>query len=205
MAGVKGQGRKFDVNEALDQATALFWKHGYDGTSIADLTSAMCITAPSLYAAFGGKRDLFYAVVDRYTQTDGDFMEKAFAADLEAADLVHRLLRDAAVYYSRSTTPGGCLIISAANCVAAENQQVADYTSKLRESNIERLENSIQADVDNGRLPREVDASEIACFIGTVIQGMAQRGRDGARTEELIKTAELAILTTTHLIDGHFT
>ena len=74
VAGVRGQGRKFDVDTALDAAMSLFWRNGYEGTSIANLTTAMGIKTSSLYAAFKDKKNLFYLVVEHYLKTKGDFV-----------------------------------------------------------------------------------------------------------------------------------
>ena len=98
MPGVPGQGRKFDVEKALDLAVEQFLIHGFEGTSIATLTKAMNITAPSLYSAFGGKEQLFYASIDRNRQNAGDFIDRAFEEEPQAMDLIARLLREAAAH-----------------------------------------------------------------------------------------------------------
>ena len=193
MPGVPGQGRKFDVEKALDLAAEQFWIHGYEGTSIATLTKAMNITAPSLYSAFGGKEQLFYASIDRYRQNAGDFIDRAFEEEPRAMDLIARILREAAAHYSDDATPRGCLIIHSATCVGPANESVAKYASDLRNANIEHLADRIRDDVRAQHLPSHVAPAAVAGFVGTVVQGLAQRGRDGARTSELKDTAEAAL------------
>lgn len=190
MSGIPGQGRRFDVEFALDQAAIQFWLHGYEGTSIATLTKAMKITPPSLYAAFGDKEKLFYASIDRYRRGVGDFIDRAFEEESRAMSLIARLLREAAVYYSDDATPLGCLIIHSATCVGPANESVAKYARDLRNANIEHLADRVRDDVRAQHLPSHVAPAALAGFVGTIIQGMAQRGRDGARTSELKDTAE---------------
>src|SRR5690606_4395845 len=117
----RGRPRSFDRQAALEQATMLFWEHGYEATSMADLTRAMGIGAPSLYTAFGDKKALLEQVVTAYTATHGAFTARALAEEPHARDAVRRMLREAAARYTEPGHPHGCLIISAAvNCGTPE-------------------------------------------------------------------------------------
>ncbi|MCZ4521025.1 TetR/AcrR family transcriptional regulator [Rhodococcus ruber] len=193
MAGVPGQGRKFDVETALDQAMLVFWQHGYEGTSVSMLTSAMSINPPSLYSAFGGKEGLFFAAVDRYLATSGDFMDRAFAEEPHAATLISRLLYDAAAHYTDESCPGGCLIISSAVGVTEANQTIADRLRDMRNANVSLLAKRISDNVADGVLPVSWDAVDVAEFIGVIIQGMSQRARDGASRAQLERVADMTL------------
>ncbi|WP_072804180.1 TetR/AcrR family transcriptional regulator [Rhodococcoides yunnanense] len=190
MAGVPGQGRKFDVDAALDQAMYAFWEHGYEGTSVATLTSAMKINPPSLYSAFGGKEGVFFAAIDRYNATRGDFMDRAFAEEVRASELIRRLLYDAASHYADESCPGGCLVISSAVSVTDANRHVADRLRDMRNANVDLLTERITADVVDGVLPADCEPAELAEFIGVIIQGMSQRARDGANRSQLERVAD---------------
>ncbi|MEV6769302.1 TetR/AcrR family transcriptional regulator [Nocardia sp. NPDC051030] len=192
MAGVPGQGRKFDADKALEQAMLAFWNHGYEGTSIAMLTKSMGINAPSLYAAFGGKEDVFFAAVDHYNATHGSFMKRAFDEELHAAPLIRRLLFDAAEAYAPERCPGGCLIISSAVRVSATNQHIADRLHAMRDANIASLAQRLAADRSAALIPADIDPAATAEFIGAVIQGMSQRARDGVPGSTLRQVAEMA-------------
>lgn len=192
VAGVRGQGRKFDVDTALDAAMSLFWRNGYEGTSIANLTTAMGIKTSSLYAAFKDKKNLFYLVVEHYLKTKGNFVGVAFDEEIHALPLIRRLLFEAAEKYTNRKSPGGCLIVSAAACVSEDNRDIEEAMEEHRLKNIKRLEEVLVADIETGVISSGLDAASIAEFVGTVLQGMAQRGREGASYITLKKTAEMA-------------
>ena len=192
MTGVRGQGRRFDTQTALDDAMHVFWRHGYEGTSIVDLTRAIGITASSLYAAFDGKRQLFDLVVERYLDTKGRFTSLAFEEEKESLPLIKRLLFEAANEYADQNGQGGCLIVSAATCVTDGNRAIEQKLQAHRNSNIKNIEAVLQADLELGKIPRTVNPAAVANFAGAVLQGMAQRGRDGASVDELRTTAEMA-------------
>lgn len=192
MAGVRGQGRRFDTQAALDDAMEVFWRHGYEGTSIADLTRAIGINASSLYAAFDGKRQLFDLVVEHYLKTKGNFTSLAFEQEQDSLALIRRLLFEAAEKYADRSGPGGCLIISAATCVKDANRDVEEKLEAHRISNIKQIESALQADLKAGRISESAKPEMVASFVGTVLQGMAQRGRDGASAVDLHSTAQMA-------------
>ena len=192
MAGVRGQGRRFDVPVALSKAMEIFWRNGYEGASISELTRAMGITVSSLYAAFGGKRQLFDLVVEHYLGTKGRFMGDAFDEEREALPLIRRLLFEAAEKYAEASGPGGCFISSAAVCVTEANRDVERKLEDRRISNVKRIEGVVRSSIEKGDVATSVNAEALAGFVGTVLQGMAQRGRDGASAEDLRTTADMA-------------
>ncbi|MEV6277903.1 TetR/AcrR family transcriptional regulator [Nocardia sp. NPDC051832] len=187
----RGRPRSFDRDEALDKAVRLFWTRGYEATSIGDLTAALGIGAPSLYAAFGDKAKLFAEVVQTFATRYGGFIPRALEEEPTATAAVRRMLREAAVEYTRPECPHGCLVMSAGlNTTSAE---VADMLRGLRNHNIEVFTGHIQADIDAGLLPADADARSLARYVGTVLQGMSQASRDGATAAELTTVAEMAL------------
>ena len=190
----RGRPRSFDRETALEQAVRSFWEQGYEATSISDLTRAMGIGAPSLYAAFGDKRALFDEVVAEYGRLYGGFLARAVAEEPTARRGVERALREAAVEYTLPGRPRGCLVISAALNIAPASAEVAEFAA--RDAAVERpteIERRIRADIASGELPADTDASALAAFVGAVIQGMSQQSRDGADRTTLEAIAELAM------------
>ncbi|MEU6180352.1 TetR/AcrR family transcriptional regulator [Streptomyces coeruleorubidus] len=187
----RGRPRSFDRETALEKALLAFWEHGYEATSVSDLTRVMDIGAPSLYAAFGDKRSLFEEVVQVYGARYGSFTEQALTEEPTARDAVERTLRQAATAYTEPGHPHGCLVVhAAANCSTPE---VGQSLRDRRNANIAAFESRIRADVAAGVLPPGTDAAALARHTGAMIQGMSQQARDGASREELEAVAEIAM------------
>ncbi len=187
----RGRPRSFDRATALEKALLAFWQHGYEATSVSDLTRVMGIGAPSLYAAFGDKQSLFDEVVRVYSGTHGAFGARALEEEPTAREGIARMLREAAAEYTDRSHPQGCMIIHAAiNCT---NPDVEALLRDRRNANIAAIESRIRADIAAGLLPAGTDAAALARHTGAVIQGMSQQARDGARREELEALAEIAM------------
>ncbi|MEV6333186.1 TetR/AcrR family transcriptional regulator [Nocardia vinacea] len=190
-APTRGRPRSFDRNAALEKALRLFWARGYEATSIGDLTAAMGIGAPSLYAAFGDKATLFSEVVQVFGARYGSFIPRALAEEPTAEAVVRRILREAAMEYTRPDCPHGCLVISAG--LNTTSIEIADMLRALRNQNVEAFAARIQVDIDAGVLPPKADAATLARYVGTFMQGMSQAARDGASASELERVAEMAM------------
>src|ERR1700738_1733525 len=108
-----GRPRGFDIDRALDLAMQVFWEKGYEGTSLPDLTSAMGINRPSLYAAFGNKEALFRKVLDRYIEGPAGYVRQALGEQTARA-VVERLLSGAIDLLTDPRNPGGCLLVQGA-------------------------------------------------------------------------------------------
>jgi len=187
----RGRPRSFDRETALEKAILAFWEHGYEATSVSDLTEVMGIGAPSLYAAFGDKRSLFEEVVTAYDARYGSFCDRALAEERTARAAVERLLREAAAQYTEPGRPHGCLVLHAAtNCTTPE---VEDSLRERRNATIAAIESRMGADVAAGELPADTAAAALARHTGAMLQGMSQQARDGATKEQLGALAELAM------------
>jgi AcrR family transcriptional regulator len=180
-----GRPRSFDRDQALGAAIDVFWEHGYDATSIAMLTSALGIGAPSLYAAFGDKRTLFLEALDRYLSSYGSFTKRALADEPHARDAVRRLLYEAASAYTRSDHPRGCLLITAATNCSPQSADVANHLRRMRTAGLRALERNIATAVRAGEVPAGTDARALATFYSAVLQGMSAQARDGATRKDL--------------------
>lgn len=190
----RGRPREFDRDAAVAAATALFWERGYQATSIGDLTAAMGIRPGSLYAAFGDKMSLFHEVVEAYQRSPaGAFTGIALAEEPTARGAIARILREAAAVYAGPGHPAGCLVISAATNIAAQDAEIEKFLRERRDENLRALADRLGEARRAGELPSTADPRALAAYFAAVIQGMSQRARDGATTVELAGTAELAL------------
>jgi AcrR family transcriptional regulator len=183
----RGRPRGFDLGEALDKALMAFWAHGYEATSINDLTRALGIGPPSLYAAFGDKRSLFKEAVEVYYRRFVDYLDPILRESPTAKAGIAAMLMAVADFYTVPDQPRGCLV----NTVAppAGDEDVAGYMESLRDAVRSRLIDRIQGGALNGELPAGADPSAIGELYWTAILGMSMRSRDGATREELRTTA----------------
>src|SRR6476659_5295165 len=126
----KGRPREFDVDQALAAALRVFWQKGYDGASLTDLTDAMGVTRPSLYAAFGNKESLFRKALDLYEREKLAYIGEALAAP-SSREVAERLLRGALDLQTSECEPRGCLrVISSVTCGAEADSVKADLQER---------------------------------------------------------------------------
>lgn len=182
----------FDRDAALHQAMLLFWRHGYEGTSLGDLTTAMGVTPPSIYAAFGDKRRLFLEAVGRYLS--GPVTPETIIADATSArDAAWNLLEASAMGFTGADTPPGCLLATAAISCSASASEVQRELAAIRQGIEARLRDRILEGIETGELPRASDADALAGHVMAVIQGMSTLARDGAPRRKLLSIAEMAM------------
>ncbi|MFT3691228.1 TetR/AcrR family transcriptional regulator [Paenirhodobacter sp.] len=188
----RGRPRAFDRDEALAKAAETFWRLGYEGASIADLTAAMGITPQSLYAAFSSKADLYREALAWYQVHIGAWAVEALA-DPDVGAALTRLLRDAAREFTRPDHPHGCMVSTAVLTCAVENAPVARHVSGLREATIGIIRARIERGIAEGQFRPDTDAGALARFVGAMIQGMSVQAQDGASEGALAALAEHAI------------
>lgn len=177
-AGKTGRPLSFNRHLALEQAMLVFWRHGYETTSIIDLTAAMGISTPSLYGAFGDKRRLFLEAIQLYAG-NRDAMADAIDAAPTARDAARDMLEGAVVGYTGETTPKGCLLASATASGSAASSDVQRAVADIRSFFMERLRHRIDRDVSAGVLPGTTDAHALAGLVITMMQGLSVLARDG--------------------------
>ncbi len=170
----------------------LFWRHGYEATSLSDLTAAMGVTPPSIYAAFGDKKRLFLEAVGQYLSgpvTSERLIEDAATAQ-EAA---WGLLQAAATGFTGAETPPGCLLATSAISCSDAAADVQAELAGIRHGIEQRLTDKIARAIGVGEIDAGTDAEALAGHIMAVIQGMSTLARDGATREKLMRVAAAAI------------
>ena len=187
-----GRPRAFCVEKALDRALQVFWQKGYEGTSLSDLTGAMEINRPSLYAAYGNKEALFRKALDRYVQGAGEFFRK-FMEKPTARAAVEGLLLWAVDGITCPDSPHGCMMVrcalsggDAADSIRVELvKRRADVESILRK----RLERARA----EGDLPADAHPADLARYVMTIHQGMSVQAAGGASREQLRRVVKTAM------------
>jgi AcrR family transcriptional regulator len=187
-----GRPRGFDVDLALDQALHVFWRKGYEGTSLSDLTKAMGINRPSLYAAFGNKEDLFRKALDRYSEGPTAFWDEALRAPT-ARSAVERLLRGTIDLLTDRRTPRGCLIVQSALACGDTADSVRKELASRRKSGETALRRRFQRAKREGDLPANSDPADLARYITTVMHGLAVLGAGSATRPQLLRVMETSL------------
>lgn len=172
----------------------VFWERGYEGTRVSDLTSAMGLNAPSLYATFGSKEDLFREAVAHYNAPDRSPTTMALERSGPVRDAVEAMLRDNVREYADPNTPPGCLIVLAGIAYSTETEVLRDLLRNCRDEDRERLLGRIRAGIADGELPAELDAQRLASFMITVLYGLSIQARDGATRADMDAAVDMAML-----------
>lgn len=188
-----GRPREFDANEALDKALMAFWQRGFEGTSISDLTEAMGINRPSLYAAFGNKETLFRLALDRYAEIGPGALQRAALDEPTAKRVVETLLRSAAVALTDPCHPAGCLAVQGAMSCSEASESIKNELCARQSAGQAALRERLERAKAEGDLGADSDPAALARYVATLIQGMSVQASGGATQKDLLAVAEMAL------------
>jgi AcrR family transcriptional regulator len=189
----RGRPRAFDRDAALAAAMRVFWRRGYDGASMAELTAEMGINAPSLYAAFGSKEELFQEALRLYLETeDCEGRNKLFGA-ATAREGFQAMLRHSAHAVTRPNLPHGCLLLLGDANSSAQNVGVHASLCNWRRDIQAVFEQRLRQGIAAGDVPAHADVAAVAAFYLTVLQGLSLQARDGATRGTLTQIADSAV------------
>lgn len=190
-----GRQRSFDRDHVLNQAMLLFWERGFEATSMADLSTAMGLKPPSIYAAFGNKEALFETCAEYYAQNIAAYAPRALAEEATTTQAVRRLLCNAIETFCADETPKGCLLVSGAtNCSkAGAGAGAQDVLVGYRSATEALIADRIKRGIGDGDMPSDTDVDLLAKYISVLIQGLATQSRDGVASGALHQVAELAL------------
>lgn len=192
-----GRKRNFDKTDALEKAMRVFWGNGYAGTSIADLTKALGINKPSLYAAFGNKEQLFNTALDHYTQQYGSPVIKHLTepADLPFAQRLENYLFAIVTHNTDSDLPKGCFVVKT-YCESGGSSlpdEAATFLENVSEDKEKLLEEIFVNEQLKGQLTKEMPAAEIVAYVLSLMYGVSVMARRGKTCEQLHAIAKTAI------------
>src|SRR5881628_3765300 len=191
-ASTVGRPRAFDVDEALDRALKVFWRKGYEGASLPDLTRAMGINRPSLYAAFGNKEALFRKALDRYADGPASYVREALD-EATARDVVERLLRGAAGLLTDPRNPPGCLMVQGALSCGKAGDPIRKELASRRVAGEAAIRRRLERAKSDGDLPADADPADLARYVATVIHGMAVQAASGASRDDLQRVIQTVL------------
>lgn len=191
-----GRPREFDREQALLKARDLFWRQGYEGTSLSDLVAELGIASARIYKAFGSKELLFREAVASYESHEGGFADRAFSEESSVRAAIKRLLNDAVMLYSRADLPQGCMVVSSAASVSDENSGIKDWLAEHRLQRTQGIIDQLRAAIATGELPPQADADALGDYFAAFLHGLSVQARDGVsrpRLEAAVKIALLAL------------
>ena len=181
-----GRPRSFDREAALSEAMRTFWKHGYEGASIPNLTRAMGITPQSLYAAYGSKADLYREALEHYAQGAGAYAALALTEETDVFTAIGRVLRESAKVFTEKDSPRGCMISLEMLSCSPEGEAVAIRARELRRAAITRT----QVRLERARREKQIAKQRQPQAVSAVsLRHCARHGEPRARRSESTGTA----------------
>ncbi|HSV53190.1 MAG TPA: TetR/AcrR family transcriptional regulator [Burkholderiaceae bacterium] len=187
MNNERGRPRNFDAEDALDQAVEVFWRHGYQGASLSELTQAMGLNKPSLYGAFGDKEALYLKALQRYREQRLAGHAAQLATEPDARRAVEGFLQGMTDLFTDEALPGGCFIVNGSADTGSANTPAA-VTEALHQgllANEECLRERLLLARDEGQLPKNTNVAALAAMYLSLIAGIAVLAKSGASRRKL--------------------
>lgn len=189
---VQGRPRAFDIDVALEQALLLFWRKGYLGTSLTDLTEAMGINRPSLYAAFGNKETLFRKVLDRYRDRQTAYLREALE-EPAAYRAIERMMQGVVDLVTDPSNPSSCLFTQSLLVCADPDDPLHQELAERQAAGELAIRDRFERAVSEGDLPPDADPAVLARFVVTVNFGLSVQAASGASRAELLQIVQTAL------------
>lgn len=188
-----GRPRNFEEGDALNKAMLLFWRHGFETTSMSLLSKNMNMNSPSIYSAFGDKKSLFLKALHLYVGNLSE-IETLLNRAPSALKAAQEMLNQSAIRFTGKDTPSGCMLASAAASCSPEGSDVQMAAGKIRSKIESLLKQRIERDIKDQILPKTFSAEGLAALVVATIQGMSVLARDGAPRKKILLIAETSML-----------
>jgi AcrR family transcriptional regulator len=188
----RGRPSNFDHEEALDKALQVFWARGYEGATMTELTNALGINKPSIYATFGNKEALFQKALNRYVAGSVAFVGESIK-EPTARLVAEKFLMQAVDFFCDESTPKGCMIVQGALSCSADSASIQQKLIDYRKSYEASLAHRFDQAKTQGDLPAHVSSAALAKYITTIHQGMSVQATSGATKEDLLAITEIAL------------
>jgi AcrR family transcriptional regulator len=188
----RGRPPAFDHEEALEKALRVFWLRGFEGASMAELTEALGINRPSIYAAFGNKEALFRKALGKYLAGPVAYVAEAMK-EQTSRQVVEQLLTKSAELLTNPNNPRGCMIVQGALSCGQDSELIQQELISYRKKFEDALRQRFELAQRQGDLPDSINASDLAKYVATIHQGMSVQATSGATIEELMTVIRVAL------------
>ena len=182
----------FDREAALEAAMLLFWERGFEGTSMADLTHAMNLSASSIYAAFGDKQSLFSHAVNRYLETRAQYATEALA-EPTLEKVIRALFNNTVAFLTGLGHPPTCMSLSGAMGCSIDAAPARNLMTEVRKANEVAIKNRLLQARKAGELSKEINVDDYTRYISMLLAGLSIQTANGSKKAELKRTAQLAL------------
>lgn len=192
----RGRPRIFDEEQALDAALVVFWRNGYQSASLEELTRAMGINKPSMYATFGNKEKLYLRALERYRDQQVSKHASVMATEPQLKQAMRIFLRSVVYMLTSPELPGGCMVVnSAVVCdVGALPKSISDAIGRVfEESTLGVLKERLKSELRQRNLPKGASVDQLADYFTVIMSGMAVMAKMGVTEKRLFKSIELAL------------
>ncbi|MHA1018911.1 TetR family transcriptional regulator [Enterobacter mori] len=193
-----GRPRQFDRDQALIKARNLFWRQGYEGTSMSDLVAELGIASARIYKAFGSKEQLFREAIADYESQEGGFADRALATGGSVRETLQKLLMDAVHLYCQQDLPQGCMVVSSAASVSAGNDDIKTWLAQHRQQRTQQIIDRLRQAVQQGELSASVDADSLGDYFAVFLHGLSIQARDGVPEARLLEAVNQALTVLPH-------
>ncbi len=188
----RGRPPAFDHDEALEKALKVFWSRGFEGASMTELTEALGINRPSIYAAFGNKEELFRKALGKYLAGPVAFVTEAMK-EPTSRQVVEKFLISSAEFLTNPDNPRGCMIVQGALSCGHSSELIQQELITYRKNYEDNLRQRFELARSQGDLPSDTSASDLAKYVATLHQGMSVQATSGATIEELMAVVQVAL------------
>ena len=188
----RGRPPAFDHEEALEKALKVFWMRGFEGASMTELTEALGINRPSIYAAFGNKEELFRKALGKYLAGPVAYVAEAMN-EPTARQVVEKLLTQSAEVLTNPNNPRGCMIVQGALSCGQGAELIQQELIAYRKNFEDALRQRFELARSQGDLPNNINASDLAKYVATIHQGMSIQATSGASIGELMTVVQVAL------------
>ncbi len=170
----------------------LFWERGFEGASMADLTTAMGLSPSSIYAAFGDKQDLFALAAKRYLEYRAQYAGRALAeATLEGA--VRALFENTVEFLTTPGHPPACMSLVGATGCSMDATPARQLMTEIRKQNQAAIKSRLVRARKSRELPKEINMDDYTRYLSTILAGLSIQAANGSTKAELKRTAEMAL------------